>query len=64
MPEPTDPESPRFWSTFVRARLGTGAIDADVIEEIAQHAEETYRALRMTRASRRRGGRGGDGGIC
>ena len=51
MPEPTDPESPRFWSTFVRARLGTEAIDADVIEEIAQHAEETYRALRMTRAS-------------
>jgi hypothetical protein len=45
MPESTDPESPLFWSAFVRTRLGSTAIDADVIEEIADHAEEAYRVL-------------------
>src|SRR4051812_20294021 len=51
MPESTDPQSPRFWSAFVRTRLGAAGIDADVAEEIAQHAEEVYRAVRMTGAT-------------
>jgi len=51
MPESSDPQSPLFWSAFVRSRVGSTAIDADVVEEIAQHAEEAYRALRVTGTS-------------
>jgi putative ABC transport system permease protein len=46
MPDETAPRSPLFWRTLVRSRLGTANIDPDVIEEIAQHAEELYRSLR------------------
>jgi putative ABC transport system permease protein len=46
MPEETGLTSPLFWRTFVRSRLHTAAIDPDVVEEIAQHAEELYRSSR------------------
>jgi predicted permease len=47
MPDPTDSRSPSFWSAFVRARLEDANVDPDVSDEVAQHAEELYRAARI-----------------
>ena len=53
MPDPTDSRSPSFWSAFVRARLEDANVDPDVSAEIAQHAEELYRAARIAGRSDR-----------
>jgi predicted permease len=47
MPDPADSRPPSFWSAFVRARLGNANVDPDVGDEVAQHAEELYRAARI-----------------
>ena len=46
MPDPHDPVSSAFWTAIVRARLGVRHAEEDVVEEIAQHAEELYRSTR------------------
>jgi hypothetical protein len=61
MPDETGLRPPLFWRTLVRSRLGTANIDPDVVEEIAQHAEELYPIVarggtwRRRVAGRRRG---------
>jgi putative ABC transport system permease protein len=37
---------PHFWRSLVRSRAGAANTDLDVVEEIAQHAEELYRSSR------------------
>jgi len=46
MPDAITPRTLQFWRTRVRSRLGGANVDLDVIEEIAQHAEELYRSSR------------------
>jgi predicted permease len=46
MPDETG-RPPHFWRTLVRSRLGAANADHDVVEEIAQHAEELYRSSRV-----------------
>jgi putative ABC transport system permease protein len=46
MPDQQDPVSSAFWTETVRAHLCGSHVEDDVIEEIAQHAEELYRSTR------------------
>jgi putative ABC transport system permease protein len=42
------PDEHPHWPSFVRARLGDRQLDAEVIDEIAEHLDEIYRERRLS----------------